>query len=209
MNLDIIVAILGIISAIVGLLTAIIQLKNATHQRRHQESQDDRSYIDIGIGKWLKRALILFGVPFAILLAYREWDSVEKGIWDAKGFADKAITREIAINSLQEASWENIPKGTYIITLSGSEYLYKCHPEKPGTRTGYPEGKRADKGKIEGWTGRIQVWSPLTADKKGSGGTVVIGNDGKTFLGFDVECPDGKVVYPTTAFVRLTPTTIK
>jgi len=47
MNLDIIVAILGIIITIVGLLTDIIQLKNATHQRRHQESQDSRSYIDI------------------------------------------------------------------------------------------------------------------------------------------------------------------
>jgi len=100
MNLDIIVAILGIISAIVGLLTAIIQLKNATHQRRHQESQDSRSYIDIGIGRWLKRALVLFGVPFAILLVYREWDSVEKGVWDFKGFADKAIMEEVVLSDI-------------------------------------------------------------------------------------------------------------
>lgn len=137
MNLDIIVAVLGIISAILGLLTAIIQLKNATHQRRHQESQDDRNYIDIGIGKWLKRALILFGVPFAILLAYREWDSVENGVLNLKVFANNAVLYEFQPENIGEvvASIPGLNPGVYSVEFYAKDngsFFYRC----PGENTG-------------------------------------------------------------------------
>lgn len=159
---------------------------------------------------WLKWCLWIGGIALVAFSAYKWWSSLEYlwgGILDS---ANNTITKEITIDSLRGTSWDDIPKGTYVISLSGPGYLYKCHPEKPGTRDGYPEGKRADGGKMDGWTGGIRISSPLTADRKGDGGTVRVGSDGNVSVGFDVECPDtGTIVYPATAFVRLTPTTIK
>jgi hypothetical protein len=124
MNLDIIVAVLGIISAILGLLTAIIQLKDATHQRRHQESQDSRSYIDIG--KWLKRALILFGVPFAILLVYREWDSVEKGTWKLVDFANKAVSYDLSFKTLDPIPVPVDLEGKFLVRIPDQSFSFRC-----------------------------------------------------------------------------------
>ncbi|MEI2773694.1 MAG: hypothetical protein V9G98_24230 [Candidatus Competibacter sp.] len=202
MNLDIIIAVIGIISAIVGLLTAIIQLKNATHQRRHQESQDNRSYIDIGIGKWLKRALILFGVPFAILLAYREWDSVEKSLWSIKGFADKAITKEITIDSLKTGSWDDVPDGRYQIRVRGNMYFYKCPGDK-GAASGYPEGKTLSGGR----DGKVVIWSETAPDNpQGNGGEFIVGPQDRVFWKFDTECPNHEtVVQKSAASIKFSP----
>lgn len=159
---------------------------------------------------WLKWCLWIGGIAIVTFSAYKWWSLLEdlgRGILDS---ANNTITKEITIDSLRGTSWDDIPKGTYVISLSGPGYLYKCHPEKPGTRDGYPEGKRADGGKMDGWTGGIRISSPLTANKKGNRGTVIIGADRKAFVSFDVECPDtGTVVYPVTASVRLTPKILK
>lgn len=194
MNLDIIVAILGIISAIVGLLTAIIQLKNATHQRRHQESQDDRSYIDIGIGKWLKRALILFGVPFAILLAYREWNWFEGAGWSIKGFADKAITLELKIDSLKERSWENLllPHTRYKIRVAkGRDYRYTC----PGYKSEFYGYAALGDRKMLFPTGEVSFWSSISADNpQKDGGEIIVGESGTIFARFEIMCPGSEQI---------------
>lgn len=48
-----------------------------------------------------RTSLLFLGILALAFIAYREWDSVEKGFWDTKGFANKAITEDIALSSIE------------------------------------------------------------------------------------------------------------
>lgn len=175
MILDIIVAVLGIISAIVGLLTAIIQLKNATHQRRHQESQDGRSYIDIG--KWLKRALVLFGIPFAVLLVYREWDLTKEVGRDATALLNREVSIDTRLSNFEEKTLPvPIPKNGYywVRIFSEPEYSYVC-PGAGGVTPAYVTGG-------DGF-GNIQIQGSKNGSPVGNGGLLLI-DEGKITIHF-------------------------
>lgn len=53
------------------------------------------------VAAWLIAIPLLIGALLgAFLWIYREWDSAEKVVWNTKGFADKAITREVTLSAI-------------------------------------------------------------------------------------------------------------
>lgn len=180
--IDLIVAVLGIISAVIGLLTAIMQLQHVSHPRGPQEARS------INIRKWLKRVFMLFGIPFIVLIAYREWDSVKEMGLSIKGFADKATGVHFVVDSLKERSWPNLlPSGRYRVSISGGEYRYKCPGDK-GSASGYPEGAPVTNSK----SGKILVWtSSVPDDLQGNREEIVVAPNDTVFAKFDTNyCPE-------------------
>ncbi len=138
-KIDLIVAVLGIISAVIGLLTAIIQLQHVSPPRGPQESQDNRSYINIR--KWLKRAFMLFGIPFVALLIYREWDSVKQMGLSIKGFVEKAIVYKTRLETIAPKELEipgRVP-GAYRIKIIAKNYSFFLQRTRKWKRKRYEE----------------------------------------------------------------------
>lgn len=60
---------------------------------------------------YLFAPILIVGIILTLaFIGYREWDSVEKGVWNTKGFADKAITREVTLSAITGVELEPFEK---------------------------------------------------------------------------------------------------
>ncbi len=146
---------------------SLIQLQHVSHPRGPQESQDNRSYINIR--KWLKRAFMLFGIPFIVLLVYREWDSVKEIGSDVAGFLSKEVNFKATFADFQEKNIEihGVRPGYYKVSLrpDREEYSYVC-PGAGGVTPAYSIGG-------DGF-GNILVQGSINGTSVKDGGAILI-----------------------------------
>ncbi len=74
------------------------------------------------VAAWIVAIVVL--ITF-ILLAYRDRDSVEKGLWDARGSLDKAVTREVTLSAITGVELEPFEK-----PLSTRYFRVRIHADK-------------------------------------------------------------------------------
>ncbi len=162
--------------------------------------------------KSLGPILIVGGILVIAFIGYRYWDSVEDTLWKAKGDLDNATMVEFTVDSLKERSWKDIlPSGRYQVRIRGDMYRYKCSKESKGSRSGYPEGARADGGEITGESGGILVWSSsATNNPQGNNGEFLVGENNTIFARFETDCPGEEIlVQSTNVSVQFKPVKLK